>query len=214
MTKSSMLALSNSIGPCTQIVEARLAVGHLEADRARRAGALRARAISSAVSAQARAVVQPAAAGGLGRLPLLLNRLGRAVAVVGAALGDEPLGHRAIPIEPLGLKVRRVRAADVRALRPSRARASAGRRGCRRPSPTTSARRRCLRCAARTCRRDGARKPVEERRAGAADVQVAGGRRGEADAGHRGNCTGIRDRGSESRDQDNALDHLETLAKI
>ena len=84
---------------------------------------------------------------------------------------------RGAPTENTGRADRR-----RRGLRPSRARAIACRRGCPRPSRPTTARCRCLRCAARTCRRAAREQPVEERRASAADVQVAGRRRRESDA--------------------------------
>ena len=65
--------------------------------------------------------------------------------------------------------------------RPSRAPASAARRGSARRSPASSARGRCPRSAARASPPRGARQqPVEQRRAGAADVQGARGRWSEA----------------------------------
>src|SRR6185436_14563814 len=51
-------------------------------------------------------------------LPLRLELLRRAVAVVRASLRDEPRCHRAITIEAFGLKVRPVRAVNLGALVP------------------------------------------------------------------------------------------------
>ncbi len=51
-------------------------------------------------------------------LPALVELLGGAVAAVGVALGQQPLGVLAVDVEPLGLPVRPVRAADVGALVP------------------------------------------------------------------------------------------------
>ena len=75
--------------PAHAVVEARLAGRHLEPDRARTRGFERRRFIDRAH--EAGAVVHPAAASGLDRLPLLLNRLGRAVAIVGAPLRDQTI---------------------------------------------------------------------------------------------------------------------------
>ena len=180
--------------PAHAVVEARLAGGHLEPGRARRArGFERRRFIGR--TCKAGAIVHPAATRNLGRLPLLLDRLGRAVAIVGAPLCYQAIRHRAIPIEPLGLKVRRVRSADVRSFvpiepEPAQPVEDAGHHFPRRPAGigVFDAQHE------RPAMTPGV-EPVEERGAGAADVQVSRGGRGEADAGHRGNCTGIRDQG-------------------
>ena len=114
---------------------------------------------------------------------------GRAVAVVGVARRDEPLRHLAVPVEPLRLEVRAVRRRRPRALRPSRGRATACRRGCRstmspddRSTSVSSMR------STKTPPVLPGVEPVEQRRAGAADVQVAGGRRGEAETEDGWDC--------------------------
>ena len=70
--------------------------------------------------------------------------------------------------------------------------ASPGRRRSPARPRRWSARGRCLRCAAGTCRRCGAHKAVEQRGPRASDVQEAGGRGGEAGddggVGHRRPC--------------------------
>ena len=104
---------------------------HPEADRPRRADRARARAISSAVSAQQVRSYCHAPPALLGRLALRLQLVRRAVAVVRVAARDEPRRpSRDADRGARDWKYGRVRSADRRALRPSRARASAGRRGC------------------------------------------------------------------------------------
>ena len=143
-------------------------------------------AISPAVSAQqVRSYARRPVAR---RLALGLQLFGRAVAVVRAALRDQPLGHRAIAIEPLRLKVRARTGRRPSGPRPSRARASACRRECPRPSRPTSARVGVLDAQHERAAVPAGEQPVEERRAGAADVQVAGGRWREADANHLEHC--------------------------
>ena len=139
-----------------EIGERRAALGHLEADRARRAvrGQLAGLRLGQRPLA---ADVAPHLAAGLGRLARLVVLLGRREVVVGVAGRDQPLGGGAMPIEALRLEVRAVRAADVRALRPRSCPASASPGGCRRPSRPTIARRRCPRCGARTRRPRGGR---------------------------------------------------------
>ena len=120
--------------------------------RAARPAASRA-AISSRRERGARAVVRPRLPRLLGRLALRLDLVGVAVAVVGVARRDQALGRLAVAVEPLRLEVRARAGRRPPGPRPSRGRATASRRGCRPPSPTTSARRRCPRCAGRRCRR-------------------------------------------------------------
>ena len=142
--------------PVHQIVERRLALGNEETNGARRAGRFELRDVVRTQIA-ARAVVHPAAAGSLRGLTLGLHGLGRAVAEVGAAFGDEAVGHRAVPVEALRLVVGLVRTADVRPFIPVHPQPAQAVDDALRPSPTTTARHPCLRCGARTCRRDGAR---------------------------------------------------------
>ena len=94
MTKSSMLAWSNAIVPWTRSSNVVRPVGHEEADGARLARPLRARAISSAVSDATGAVVDPRPAGGLRGVALGFQVLGLAVAVVGVAGRDQPHAPR------------------------------------------------------------------------------------------------------------------------
>ena len=108
--------------------------------------------------------------------------LGRAVVVVGVAGGDELLGHLPVTREPLRLEVGAVGAADARALVPVE------------PQPAQPVEdavhhlgRRALDVGVLDAQDEGAavparEEPVEERGAGAADVQVAGGGGREADA--------------------------------
>ena len=103
---------------------------------------------------------------------------------IGAALGDEAVRHVAIAIEPLGLKVRSVRSADQRAFVPVEAEPAQAvenafdhRRG--RPFGVGILNSQHEGAAMAPCE-----EPIEQRRAGAADVEVAGRRRSEADANH------------------------------
>ena len=181
--------------PAHAVVEARLAGWHLEPDRARRArGFERRRFIGRA--REAGAVVHPAAASGLGRLPLLLNRLGRAVAIVGASLRYQAIRHRAIAIEPLGLKVRRVRSADVGSFVPIEPEPAQPVEDAGHHFPRGPAGIRVFDAQHERPAMTPGVEPIEERRAGAADVEVSRGGWSKADAEHRGNCTGIRDLGS------------------
>src|SRR5581483_8750702 len=105
-----------------------------------------------------------------------------AVAVVRAPLRDELLRERAIAIETLRLKVRRVRPADLRPLVPVEA------------EPAHAVQNaldhlvgRALDVGVLDAQDEHAavpprEEPVEERGARAADVKVAGGRRGESNA--------------------------------
>ena len=128
-------------------------------------------------------VVAPSTAGPLGRLSFGFQS--RPECSSSSTLDLKPPaappsldGARSAAIESTGRTVR-----QSSALRPSRCRASGDRRGCLRPFLRTIARRRCPRCAARRRRHARRREePVEERGACAADVKVAGRRRGESDA--------------------------------
>ena len=174
MTKSSITALSNSIVPVHEIVEGGLAWRHSEADRARRAGRLEALASSAAVERAAGPVVYPAAAGGFRRLALLLQRLGRAIAVVRAPLRDEALRHLRGALETLRLKIRRVRSALVGAFIPIESQPAQTLDDARDHLP-----RGALGIGVFDAKDEGAAmaarvEPVEQRRPGAADVKIAG----------------------------------------
>ena len=179
--------------PAHAVVEARFAARHLEPDRARRVRGFERRGFIGRAR-EAGAVVHPAAASGLGRLPLLLHRLSRTVAIVGAPLGDQAIRHRAITIEPLGLKVGRVRSADVWSFVPIEPDPAQPVEDAGHHFPRGPAGIRVFDAQHERPAMTPRVEPVEERRPGAADMQVSCGGWGEADAGHRGNCTGIRDR--------------------
>ena len=123
---------SLGFGPWTMSSKFRARHGHTKADRARKAGAL---ACGDLIRRQrcARSVVDPASAGALRCFPLRLQFFQRAVAVVGRTARQQLLCHRAMAIESTRLKIRAMGAANVRALHPSPAPASAGRRGCHPP---------------------------------------------------------------------------------
>ena len=84
--------------------------------------------------------------------------LGRAVAAVGAALGQEPLRDLEVARPPLALHVRPVRRRRRPGPRPTRARPSAASAGSARSPRGARASRRCPRCAARSARRCAARR--------------------------------------------------------
>ena len=167
--------------PVHEVVEARRARGHLEANGARPAGAF-ARGNFVRGEREARAVVDPATGCGFAGVALRLQLLRRAVAVIRAALRDQRVGHRAMTVDALRLKVRTVRAADLRPFVPVEA------------EPAQSVEdavhhlvRRALDVGVFDAQDEHAaepprEQPVEQRRAGAADVQVAGGRGSETDA--------------------------------
>ncbi len=155
---------------------------HAKADGARRAGGF-ARGDVVGREIHARAVVRPGLPGGFRGLALRFDVVGIAVAVVGVARRDQLFSRRAVAVEPLGLEVRPVGAADFRPFvpveaEPPHAVEDAGHHLPRRPlhvgvfDPQDER-------AAGVPRVQ----PVEERGAGAADVKVAGGRRGETDSG-------------------------------
>src|SRR5262249_4259072 len=107
-----------------------------------------------------------------------------AIAVVRASLRDETRPHRAIAIEAFGLEVRRVRAANLGAFVPVETQPAHAVE-----NPFDHLGRRSLGVSVfdakdqRTAEA-ASEEPVEERSARAADVQISGGRRGEADAGN------------------------------
>ena len=93
------------------------------------------------------------------RLALGFQFFGRAVAAIRRARRRRAArASGAIAVEPFGLEVRARAGRPPPGLRPTRARATAGRRECPRPCRPTSARRRYLRCAGRTRRRAAARR--------------------------------------------------------
>jgi hypothetical protein len=147
MTKSSIFAPSNSIGPWTMSSKRRVRVGR----------------------------PRPVAP--------VFQLVGGAIAVVGAALRDEPRRQGAVPVETLRLEVRTVRAVDLGPLVPVEA------------EPPQSVedrlhhfRRRALEIGIFNPQDErpaepAREQPVEQRRAGAPDVQIPGRRRREPDAG-------------------------------
>ena len=167
-----------------EIPELHGAVGHLETDRARHAVPL-ARGDVVGRQTAACAVVLPAAARLLCGVAPYFQFLGRAVAVVRMTARYEPIGHGAIPIEALRLKVRAVGSVDVRALVPIQ------------PEPPKAVEnafdhvgRGSLDVGVLDSQDEHAagppgEQPVEERRPRAADVQISGGRRGESNADQR-----------------------------
>ena len=155
---------------------------HAEADGPRRAGGF---ARGDLVRRQTGAgpVVGPRLPRGLCRFALRLDVVGIAVAVVGVAGRDQPLGRLAVAVEPLGLEVGPAGPADLRALVPVEAEPPHAVE-----DPGHHLPRRPLHVGVFDSQDEGAAgvprvEPVEERGAGAADVQVPGGRRGEANSG-------------------------------
>ena len=164
-----------------EIVERRLAWRHADADGARLVRRLELRHLPGR-ERQAPAVVDPAFAlrfrlGARGLQPLL-----RAVAVVRVAVSHQAVGRGLVAVEPLGLEIRPVRSADIRALVPLE------------PQPAQALensadhlRRRPLEVGVFDAQHERAAVPpgeeiVEKRGTRAADVQVAGRRRRESDA--------------------------------
>ena len=156
MTRSSSSRLRDADRALDEVVPGHVAV---RADcesgspaarlRAPAAAPCRARAASgrrSAASRRARAAPRASL-----RALRACSSSGRRVPVV-----EHLLDHLAV--------ARRGAASGRSGLRRSRGRASASPRGSGRPSPASSARRRCLRCAGRTRRRGGARRPTSTAR--------------------------------------------------
>jgi hypothetical protein len=166
-----------------EIRERRPAVRDLEAHRARRtrfveAGDIRRR------QGTAGAIVDPPAARCFGGSPLRLDLFLGAVAVVRTAVAYKLCGKDAVPVEALRLEVRAVRSADVGALIPIEPEPA---------QPVDDARHhlpgRALRIGIFDAQDEGPavaprEQRVEERRSGAAHVEVASWRRGETDADH------------------------------
>ena len=186
MTKSSMLAPSKAMRPCTASSNAVAPARHLEPQRAAVRPAPPAAARSSSDEAQARAVVLPRLALGLRRArapPAGARRCSSSSRPCPSARSRS--AAVAVPVQPLRLEVRRVRAAHLGPLVPVQ------------PQPAQPVQdagdhvgRRALDVGVFDAQHEHAAvaagvEPVEERRAGAADVQVARGRRRKTDArGH------------------------------
>ena len=103
------------------------------------------------------------------------------------AVRDERVRHRVITVEPLRLEVRTVRAADFRSLVPVETEPSQAIQ-----NPGDHVGRRSLHVCVFDAQHERAAvparvEPVEQRGAGAADVQESGRRRGEADTGRAHN---------------------------
>ena len=130
-------------------------------------------------------------AGGLGGLPLLVDlRRGREIAV-GVAGGEQPCGRRPIQLAPSRLEIRLVRTARAGALVPVDAQPA---------EPGEDRLERLLDIAGDVGVVDPQdelpavpprKEPVEEGRADASDVEVAGGARGEAGANGHGAVSGV-----------------------
>ena len=183
-----MFALSKLMGPCTRSANRVGTFRHAEADRARRARGLELRDLLRR-KRQAAPIVGPRPARGFGLLPGLLEPLRGAIAVIRAALGDETVRQRAIPIEALRLEIRGVRSAHFWTLVPLEAQPAepvedachhVGRRSL--DVRVLDAEHERAAVAARV-------QIVEERGTGAADVEIAGRRGREAKARKHGSST-------------------------
>src|SRR5882672_707366 len=175
-------------GTVYEIVEPHGAVRDLEPNRPWRAVAL-ARGDFIRGQTAARPVVFPAPFTFFPSVALRLQSFGRAVAVVRVTARDQLFRHRAIAIEPLGLKVRRVRTVDLRPLvpvesQPPQAIENPFDHVVRRPLDV-----RILDAQHEHPAQTTGEEPVEERGTRPADVQIPGGRGSKADARgwHRGN---------------------------
>ena len=170
------------IGPCTRSSNV-VSPGGTRKRIARGTPAASRSAISEGVSARhVRSYIQPPPAA-FGRLALRLQLLRPAVAVIRVARRTRRRGRRAVLRQTLALQVRRMGAADDRALVPVEAKPPQARRGC--PSSMSADDRSASvssmrRMNAPPCRRG--EEPVEERRAGPSDVEVPGRRRRKTDA--------------------------------
>ena len=151
-------------------------VGNVKADRVRRV-------VVAAMDPALQVVVRRTSCR-FGRLALLLQLLFGAVAAVGDVSRDQFVDDFAVPLDTLRLSIRRVGPADVGPFVPLQ------------PQPAEIIEHHLLR-PARGARHIGifdsddelatmmaGEEPVEDRRARATDMQVAGGRRRESDAGH------------------------------
>ena len=183
MTKSSITALSNSTGPLTRSVKAVRPSGTLK--RIARGVPFEASSRASASGTRPLAAdVAPHLAARLGGLARLVVLLGRREVVVRVAGRDQLFGGGAVSIEALRLEVRSVRAADVGPFVPVHAEPA---------HPLQDAVdhlvRRSLGVGVLDAQHEHAalaagEEPVEQGGAGAADVQITGGRWGETYANH------------------------------
>ena len=181
MTKSSMSDASKSIGPCTRSSTRTDPAGTLKRT-ARGFPAFSRAAISSGRQTETRALVLVFGIA----FALRLQLLRRAVAVVRMPLRDQRLRRLQILRLPLRLKVRRVRTGHHRPLvpveaEPAQAVENALDHRLRRPLDVG-----VLDAQHEHAAMPARKQPVEQRRPGAADVQVAGRRRREP-AGRRHN---------------------------
>ena len=167
-------------GPVHLIGKRRLALRDADAHGARPLCGFHRRDLVSP-EPQAVTVVDPALTAGFGRRAFGLQSLCRAIAVVGVAAADQRVGTLAMPAEARRLRVGAVRAANLRAfvpLNPHPAQAAENR-----PDHLVG---RPLGVGVLDAKDERAAvtagvEPVEQRRAGASDVEVPGGRGGEAD---------------------------------
>ncbi len=165
-----------------QVVEHELALArHLQAHHAFAPLGLEAGAVGGGGGHPAAAVLEPPLLR-LGRLALAVHLFGRGVVAVGRPFGDQLVDRGLVARAALRLEVGRVAGRRPPALRPSPAPASGSRAGWGPGPPRRCVAGRCRRCAGRTCRRatGACEQPVEQRRADAADVQVAGRAGGES----------------------------------
>src|SRR2546422_5731258 len=168
-------------GAVYEIVEPHGAVGYFEPNRTWCAVAL-ARGDFIRGQTAARPVVFPAPFTFFPSVALGLQFFLRAVAVVRVTVRDQPFRHRAMAIEPLGLKVRRVRTADLRSLVPVESQPSQAIE-----DPFDHIRRRALDVRILDPQHEHAaqttgEEPVEEGSPCAAYVEIAGRRGSKADA--------------------------------
>ena len=122
------------------------------------------------------------AAGGERRLPLGVELLRRAEAVIGVIAGEQLVGVRRVEVQPLRLAVRAVRAVDVGALvpvepEPAKILEDADLRLARRALGVGVLDAQDERAVLAVCQQ-----PVEQRRARVADVQLAGRARSKSES--------------------------------
>ena len=151
--------LSNTIGPRTRSLKRVSPSGTGSAPRGAAAPPRGGRSSRRRATREAGPIVVQSPACGARPLPASpAARSGRAVAVVGVPAFDRAVGHRAVARR--AARTGSTGACGPPTSGPSSQSRPSQRRPSRipRPSPRTSARRRCPRCAARTCRRAGARR--------------------------------------------------------
>ena len=175
------LSALNLDDPVDQVVESHRALGDSHPNGARRVRALAGVDFLGCKSGTS-PVVEPPATGPLGRLPLGFQFVGSAVAVVRSTRSHQLLRHRTMALEALRLKVRAVRSANLGPFVPVDAE----------PAETVEDafdhfRGRSFGVGVLDSQHEHAalttgEEPVEEGGACAADVKVAGRRRGESDA--------------------------------